>query len=400
MKKNARSFARLVFFEARKSYLNRWILLFLVLLLVVNGARLYSDYRDTVKRWDPYTEVYEEQYALYSGPITEKKMSELDAVYLPLEAKLRTMTLSREYDPNAYTYSEAIDELFFSTLFYQEMQYCAGYAEQSERVSALASDAADFSGNIGNSAAERENQKLSALFSGRTVSDFVDTRPMLLLVNYRFSTMLAVFLCLFGLCGVFVIERESDMVMLLKTSRRGGAETNAAKFTAALGFCLVACLLFFLEDFLLLLSVSRLFENLHRPIYALEQMKYSPLSISCGSYLLFSAGIRTVGVLGCGCWFLLISSLCKNTYLSFVFGGCLTLLGSLAEPLSRSHLLLKWINPIELLDTAKLYSQSRYLSFFGLTLSRQTALLLGSLLFLLLLCTGILFAVQSNRRRG
>ena len=129
-------------------------------------------------------------------------------------------------------------------------------------------------------------------------------------------------------------------------------------------------------------------------------MKYSPLSISCGSYLLFSAGLRTVGVLGCGCWFLLISSLCKNTYLSFVFGGCLTLLGSLAEPLSRSHLLLKWINPIELLDTAKLYSQSRYLSFFGLTLSRQTALLLGSLLFLLLLCTGILFAVQSNRRRG
>ena len=33
------------------------------------------------------------------------------------------MQLSGEYDPNAYTYSEATDEQFFGMLFVYEMQY-------------------------------------------------------------------------------------------------------------------------------------------------------------------------------------------------------------------------------------------------------------------------------------
>ena len=70
--------------------------------------------------------------------------------------------------------------------------------------------------------------------------------------------MLALLMCIFGLCGVFVREQESEMSMLLPTTRYGTGATVAAKLTAAVLFLLGIGILFYGEDFLCDLHAGRI----------------------------------------------------------------------------------------------------------------------------------------------
>ena len=385
-------FLRLVGYECRKAFGNPGIVLFLAALLALNGWKIQDQYHRATGAFDPYKQQYQETYATYSGTITAEKAQKIMTIYRPLDEKLRNMQLSGEYDPNAYTYSEATDEQFFGMLFVYEMQYDYYYRNNAISIVENARTLAQ-SPNVSAYIA-RENTRIAWDFSGRSIPNFTDTRGSHVLLNYDYSTMLALLMCIFGLCGVFVREQESEMSMLLPTTRYGTGATVAAKLTAAVLFLLGIGILFYGEDFLVIYTLEEYHDALSAPIYSLAKMEQTPLRCTIGSYFLLSAGMRILGLMACGCLVLLLSSLAKQTLTAFLTGFFALFLGILLHDGSGSRTGLKWFNPTELLFPREMLRWDRFVKVFGFPM-RQTGFLMMTVA---LLSVGMLLWVLYRSR--
>lgn len=362
MKKNA---FRLIGYEMRKSFLSPWMLLFLAGLLLMNGWRLSLEYEGQTSDQAAYPEVYAAFYSRWSGPITAEHIAELMTIYGPLEEKFNSGTLNRTEDPSAYTYSETTDQRFFAVLFLGEMRYDYLYRNQALEIVQQAKTLQQLYAEVGNSYEAAKNAQIARLFTGRAISQFADTFWAYVWLKHDFSAMLVLLLTLFGLCSVFVTERETEMYMLLRTARLGGGATVAAKSVASLLFVVLTSALFFAEDILVLLALSGRPEVLSSPVYALTYLEDTPLNMTVGGFMLWSTAVKTLGILGCGCVILLISCLCRHVLTAFVagFGGLLAL--TVLQQISRTRFAIKWWNPMELVLCRELVTETAFANLFG-----------------------------------
>lgn len=386
MKKN---FVRLIGYELRKSFLSPWLLLFIAVLLIMNAWKLNSEYEKKVSEITAYEAVYEMFYDRWSGEITGDKVSELMAIYGPLEEKMQTGSLSNKYDPNAYTYSERSDQRFFSTLFLSEMRYDYLYQNEALRICEKAQDLQQLYSGIGNNYEAQKNAAIVRLFQGRTITQFADTHWAEVWLNHDYSAMLVLLLCLFGLCSVFVSERETEMYMLQRTAKMGGGATVAAKLIASLLFTVLTAVMFFTEDALVLVALSGRPEALSSPVYAIRYLENTPLNMTIGQFQVWTVAVKTLGILGCGCFILLISCLCKRVLTTFVCGfGCLFGLVVLQE-FCRTRSGLKWFNPMELVISREIVTETRFVNILGQPMLLHVFVIVGILLTMALLYLGI-----------
>ena len=86
---------------------------------------------------------------------------------------------------------------------------------------------------------QRESGAIYNLYAGRTISAFAYREMCNYYLNYDFSIVLTLLLCLYGIIGTFVGERETQMDMLLLVSPNGGRKTALAKIFAATLFLLL-----------------------------------------------------------------------------------------------------------------------------------------------------------------
>lgn len=398
--KKGNAFWRLVGYECRKAFLNPWMLVFLVVLLAVNGWKIQDEYAKSVDNWAEYQEVYDEFYGRYVGTITEEKVADLMAVYGPLQLKNESFSLSAVYDPDAYTYSERMDYRFFSFLFYNEMQYDYLYVNEAYRIVSNARELADFYSGVGNSFEVSKNQQIASDFSGRSIPAFADTRGYEVLLNYDYSAMLVLLLTIFGLCGIFVTERETEMYMLLRTTKNGSGTTVAAKLTAAVLFVVLVSGLFFAQDFLTVYFAGGRNEALDSPVYALRYFETTPLNMTIGQYFLWAAAVKTLGILACGCVILLVSSLSKQMLATFLASFGLILGGVVLQEFCRTRYALKWFNPLELVIVRDIVTEDVFVNMFGAAVHLYVFVIVGILLTMGLLMAGILYCSRSYHRRG
>ena len=398
--KKGNAFWRLVGYECRKAFLNPWMLVFLAVLLVANGWKIQDEYTQKVDRWEEYQDVYEEFYGRYVGTITAEKVSDLMTIYGPLQEKAETTTLSTVYDPEAYTYSEQQDYLFFGTLFYTEMRYDYLYVNEAQRIVIQALELAELYGCVRNSFEVSKNQRIAVDFSGRSIPAFSDTRGYEVLLNYDYSAMLVLLLSIFGLSGIFVTEQESEMYMLLRTTRNGSGATVAAKLTAAVLFVVLVSSLFFLQDFLSVYIAGGRNQALSSPVYALRYFETTPLDMTIGQYFLWAGAVKTLGILACGCVILLVSSLCKQVLTVFFASFGLLLGGVVLQEFCRTQYALKWFNPLELVVVRDIVTEDVFVNVFGFAVPLYVFVIAGVVLTMGLLVAGILYCNRSYHRRG
>lgn len=384
------SFFRLVGYELRKAFLSPWMLLFVAALLLVNGWKLSAELRrDTAER-SQYQALYDAFYARWQGEITPEKAAEVMEIYGPLEEKSETASLSYREDPSTYTGTEFSDYRFFHGQFVNELRYDQLYQNEAVRITRNALRLAEFYAAAGNAYEVQKNHEIAARFAGRTIPSFADTQAIETWLEYDYSAMLVLLLSLFGLCSVFVTERETDMYMLLRSTQRGSAATVGAKLAASLFFLLLLCGLFFGEDVLLLRFLNGRNEALHSPVYAIRYFESTPLTMSIGQYQTFTVGVKTLGVLCCGLLILLLSCLCRRVLTTYVASfGCLMGLIVLQE-LCRTRDWLKWFNPLELIMVREIVTETNYVNLFGRAVPLHCFVILGILLTMGLLGLGIL----------
>lgn len=398
-----RKWIRLTGYEFRKIFGSRIVFLLILGFMAANGWQIYQTYEKkcTLLRNDTYPEVYEEFYAAYAGEITPEKITELLAIYQPIEEKVNSRQGYPENDPDSYTGNIGTDEFFLSRLFVNEMEYDYLYQNHANEITKRAISNMEFYEKIGNLYEYRKNARIAESFLGRKIGVFAYTEMFHQYLSYDFSLIPVLILCLFGMAGVFVVEKETEMNMLLVTSRNGGIQTAAAKVAASFLFCCLVCGIFWLEDYGLFSALFHTGEAAKNPLYAMPYFQNTPLRLSIGTFCFLVAVIKTIGVWGFCTLYLLLSSLCRSTLIPFV-GGIFLSVGLLfLQVTSLSSITAKCLNPAELLYGKDLFTQTRYVNFFGYPVSMYWPVI-GSVIAAMLLIQGFLLwrsrGKKANRR--
>lgn len=395
-----RRFHSLVWWELRKNFCELWMLLFLAILLLTNAWKLQWEYHDAVGEFTEYEPVYQDLYSRWKGAITQEKVGELMRIYGPLEEKWQTMSLQSAQGTGQYTDSENQDYRFFTFQFAEEMKYDYFYAGEASRIASQARALKDFYSDLGNAYEAKKNDIINSLFSRRSIPDFADTRYLEVWLNHDYSAMVVLLLCLFGLSAVFVTERETEMYMLLRTTRLGGSATAAAKLTASFLYMVTVCILFFGEDFLVLQLLSGSWDALHSPIYAIRLLETTPLNMTVGHFLFWSCAFKTLGVVVCGCGILLFSCLTRQVLAAFVSGFGYLMAMVLLQEKAQSWPALKWPNPMELVMVRELAGKAVFVNVLGLPVPLYRFVLFGVSAAGAALLAGVLLTCPGRTERG
>lgn len=386
MKKRS-CFLRLLAFEWRKNFLSPWLLIFTAVLLLLNVWKLYDEYSKKTAEFAAIDHIYEDFYAQWSGPITAEKIESLMDVYGPLED---FSSLSFTPGSGTYTDTESGDHRFIFSNFYNEMKYDYLYVNRAIEITQRAEALAEL---------RPEGLSEAKLFQGRSIPQFADTRYIEVWLNHDYSAMLVLLLSLFGLCTVFVTERETQMYMLQRTTRNGGAATAGAKLTASSMCMALLCLLFFGEDFLILQLLSGHWKALSSPVYAIRALEVTPLGMTIGGFLLWSGLVRTLGILGCGWMILLASSLMKRVLTAFGGGLAAVMAMVVLQENCRTRVWLKWFNPMELVMVRELVDDTDFVTILGQPILLHHFVIAGVVLTILVLTVLILRFQPGQRER-
>ena len=363
---------KLIKYELKKNFLKRSIIIALLIFSVINILKINSVHNENSlfggDMPDSWESVYWQLYDDFGGQMTDEKIDNLMAVYRPLEQQTADRTASTAMDnPDTYTGNVYSDYYMLKWCYVQPMEYAYMYRDTADDIVQKAQENIQFYSDHGNEYLKKENANISKLFEGRKISDFAYTEMYQYYLEYDFSALLVILICLYGLVGVFVSEKEADMDTLLLTTVSGEKKTVLAKTIASALFVISVCVWFWALDFIVFSFSFGSLEAAATPLFALQNFQYSSVNMSLGQYAFLSAGIKTVGMLVIGMAVLLISSKSKNALLPFL--ASLVLSGGmiLAQEMTAgsANIIAKILNPFILVANKELFSKVEFANLFG-----------------------------------
>lgn len=380
---------RLIVFECRKHFFKKSLILALILFSIINVVKIGSVYNEKSLLSEhfspPWGSLYWQQYDDFGGEMNISKINALMEIYRPLEKQTADLTANTAMDnPDTFTGNVYSDYYFFRDLFVRQMEYFYSYENNAKGIVSAASDNIKFYASYGNNFEKQKNAEIVRLYGGRKITDFAYTEMYKYLLQYDFSTLFCIVLCLYGLINVFVLEKETEMDMVLLTTKAGGRKTVLSKILASALYITAVCSLFWLVDFVTFASFFGSLEGSTSPIFALQNFEYASVNMSLLQYALLSAAIKTGGMLTLGMGFLAVSCLFKNALLPFVLSliGVSGLALAAQQFMGSGHIFIKTANPFFLLQNHELYRKTEFLNFFGLPIPSYVSALLFALLWI------------------
>lgn len=402
---------RLIRFEYRKHFIKPSILLAVLIFSVVSIVKIYGVYAENsmfARGLDAegsmrIKQLYWEMYGEFAGDITLEKIERLLAIYRPLEAQTADMTASTATDnPDTYTGNIYHDYFFFDRCFVRPMEHAYTYRSYANQVVSAAQENMAFYQAAGNPYEYRKNAAIARCFAGRRVGEFAFTEMYRDYLHYDFSSFLALLICLYGLVGVFVSEKEIEMDALLLTTRRGGSKTVAAKLLSSALFVTGVCAWFWLLDFLAFGVIFGSFEGATAPLYAVKNFSDTALNLTLGQYALLSGFVKTAGMLVLGMGVLLLSSLFKNALFPFAFSlsGAFGLIYRQTAFMGSARIWEKALNPFALMVNRDLFRKAEFANLCGFPIPSYAAALLSAALWSLLLAVILMATIRKSTVAG
>jgi len=404
---------RLIRFEYRKNFVKPSILIALLVFSLISAFKIYDVYSEnsmfargrSAEEAMQIKRLYWDFYKDFAGEITPDKIDGLLELYRPIEAKTADLTAStRTDDPNTYTGNVYTDYHFFRRCFVLPMEHDYMYQSYASKVASAAQENMSFYQSVGNTYEYRKNAAIAENFRGRQIPDFAFTEMYQYYLHYDFSSFLALLLCVYGLVGVFVSEKESEMDTLLLTTKYGGRKTIAAKLISSALFVISICTWFWLFDFLAFSTVFGSFEGASAPLYAVESFADAPLNLTLGQYALLSGALKTFGMLALGVSILLLSSLFKNALLPFALSlaGAFGLITWQGNFMGSGFLWAKVTNPFVLMVNRELFRKTEFVNLFGFPVPSYMAAMLMAMLWEIAFIVILVVTVQKSEvaRKG
>jgi len=392
---------RLLLFEYRKHFFKKSIILAILLFSIVNVAKIYSIYNENslLATDDVWHDLYWDKYEDFSGDLTNEKIEKLMSIYEPLYKQTADKTASRATDnPNTYTGNLYNDTYFFRWNFVDPMEYAYMYKNYAQDVVNTAKENMELYETLGNEYEYNKNKAIVNTYTGRTISDFQYTEMYSNYTHYDFSALLVLLICMYVLINVFVSEKETEMDLLLLTTKWGGIKTTNAKLITSTIFVCTVCCWFWLLDFIAFAAIFGSLEASFSPIYAIQNFSNTPINLNLAQYALLSSVMKTAGILILSYLFLLISMFFKQVLFPFIISLLTTFaLIYLQEMyLGSSHVLLKTINPFVLVMNRELYRHTEFLDFFHYPLPSYISAILFAIAWGIVFILGIKMIIQKN----
>ncbi|KHL91340.1 hypothetical protein QW71_35175 [Paenibacillus sp. IHB B 3415] len=394
---------KLICYEWHKHFRKRTLIIAVVLFTMINIGKIYSVYEsNSLLANSGWKELYTEQYHTFGGNITNVKIKQLMALYQPMENQTAEHTLSITYRPEGTRLSNVYEDWnFFRYCFVYPMKYNYDYKAYASEVVIKAKENVTFFKSIGNEYELRKNAAIASLFEGREITGFSNKEMYNYYVQYNFSALLVLLLCLYGLIGVFLTEKETEMESLLLTTKAGGSRILYAKLLASgLFICLVSFWFWFL-DYTTFHIIFGSWNASSSPLYVLEDFVHTPLNISLGQYALLCGILKTAGMVVAGLAYLFISNLFRNALIPFISGLALTFVCIyLQEAFTGSgHMLMRLINPFVLVVNRDLFRKAEFVSLHGYPLPFYIAAGLLAVAWGIGFLYGIKLSIKKNALR-
>jgi hypothetical protein len=200
-------------------------------------------------------------------------------------------------------------------------------------------------------------------------------------------TDILIVIAIFLLCiYLFLQEKESGLIKLIRTNKKGRVEVAVAKLIALISLTIVLAVVFY-GSIIIMANYLYGFGDLSRYVQCMAAFRQSNILLTVGQYLnLFLAGKVTVCVLSALIFsvlfvlinnaskiYLCIAALLGYSYISYVF----------VHPLSHLNL-IKYINIIYFFNTYSLLGQYKNINFFGYPIHN---------LWLVIECVSVLFII-------
>lgn len=366
---------RLIRFEYRKHFVKPSILIALLVFSLISVEKIYGVYSGnslfargrSAEESVQIKQLYWDFYQDFSGEITPLKIDRLMEIYRPLENQITDATASTRTDnPDTYTGNVYNDYSFFDRCFVKPMEHDYMYQSYANQVAAAARENMSFYQSVGNTYDYRKNAAIAKLFTGRQIHNFDFTEMYQYYLHYDFSSFLVFLLCVYGLVGVFVSEKETEMDTLLLTTKHGGSKTIAAKLLSSVLFVVVVCTWFWLLDFFAFSAIFGSFEGASAPLYAVKNFADTPLNLTLGKYALLSGAVKTAMMLVLGLGILLLSNLFENALLPFVLSlaGAFGLITWQGLFMGSGHIGIKILNPFILMVNRELFRKTEFFNLF------------------------------------
>lgn len=364
---------RLIRYEFYKLFCKRSILVILILFSIINLFKINDEFHSYSyladgKDSSSWNSVYWQLYKNYSGEITIEKINHLLNLYQPLADATADMTASTATDnPNTMTKNIYSDRNILEKYYVQPMEYFYHYQTYASAVAEKAKENALLYKEQGQTYEVRKNSVIYHLYSGRNISSFAYQEMYNYYLNYDFSNILILLLCLYGIVNTFVCEKETQMDMLLLTNPNGGKKTTLAKIIAATLFVISVAIWFSVLDYIGFVLSFGTIEGYNLPLYAVNNFSTAAVNCNLLQYSILSAVTRAIGVWTMSMSFLLISMFWHNALVPFVsnFGVALCLIMIGASQSYSSNIWLKIINPYSLLTNRILFSKTEFIGFAG-----------------------------------
>lgn len=378
---------RLIYFEGRKHFLTKPMLVLVSIFLLVNAIKIYAVYKEQSPLEalsDPcFKEAYDALYFRYKGELTEEKVDGIMDIYTPLREKVDAGTYSTEREEGCMTYNTRSDCLLLDWCFLSNIAYETEYKSYADAIVKNVVSNIEFYNRHNNGYEARKNYKIAKAFQNRTLSNFYNTDGFRSLMYYDFSTLIVLLLCLFGCSSVFTKEKETEMDLLLATSVKGKGATLLAKLIATILFLLFICVLFSTEDYLLFYWNFENMDAYLEPLYMLEAFKDTMLHANLITAYLITVASKMLGVCAIGMLFLMVSLYGKNA-LTVIVGNLGVLIGLIAA-YGKFSKVSELANPFSLLYARKLFMYPEFINCFGMPIMDFVFVYIFAVVFMVVL---------------
>lgn len=389
---------RIFFYELRKNYLRKYVILCLLLLSVLDVIKINVDYKQD--RIDSVTAesaeniaAYEKMYDKSKGEMTEDTRHFLGSE----EERLSEIYENRPNipDSNEPTYSGNWyeDYRLLEVYIAKEFNYMANYNEYSSRIASLAEDNISYYQKKNNMLKVKENEYIRDTYQNRKITHFYRMDSINSFLNYQFSNILILFLCFIGAAPAFLAEHDCQMDFIIQTSRNGKIKTTILKILAAVCYAVGIVLWFFGLD-LITYQVLCGFEALNIPIWSIKDYCESFLNCTIFDFMLQEVVLKILGVILFTLVILFFSFMMKRVlHVALGFLAVLAgfyLLSRYAFSMSKWKAVPALCNPVTLLNNSTLYKGFHYVELGDTFILKSSICVWGSMGMIVLVLVLIL----------
>lgn len=380
----------------------RGIRYFTVLLILLFGANLYICYRGVAVDFRPemrgyhktveaFTDLYREDPAAYAETRA--------AMEAAIESYKRTEDEKAAADPNysrnyrgSHCFSEEVDDELLLYNLDSRLEKFGMFDTQVEQILAQTEKSMRnmkrYEGLTMNDYRYAEqayaHQTYAALLE-ETSPEFVYIRGWDRLFSFHYSDVLLMAVLLLLASLLFLPEKQTGMLPILRCSKNGGGQTAAAKL-GVMSVLSVGITLLFTFGVMAVYQLSCGFSDWSVPVQSIGDLRMFPRSYSIREYFVLFLGTKLLGALAFSAIATFLSVVFYHPLLSYSSGALLAGISFWMYnlPLSTATYLPQQLNLFSIMAVKPLSTQLRVVNFFGRPVQSLTFAVFETLLLFLL----------------